>query len=159
MAEDSKCKVTPQITKLAFQIVYKLSSLQDKINKHAGEDRAEHIKEISTMMRYLLSHFNSNPSIPMELKTEEDIDYLILAAENEIGIGYYGTLPDNRSFNFIVLNSNLNNTYRILILFSFSKWIDHGMELILKKAFKDRKWVAERPLQKDADIMLFIEEI
>lgn len=158
MAEDPKCKVTPQITKVAISIVSKLSALQNQLNKDGSKENLEHIKEIGSMMRYLLSHFSSNTSISMSLTSEQEIDYLILAAESEVGIGYYGSLPDGKSFNFRIVNDR-RSSYRILTLYSFGKWVKNGMEIILKKAFKERKWVAERALQKDADIMHFIEEI
>lgn len=157
MEEDIKCKITPRITKVIVGIISKLSTLQDILNEDGSEESIRHIQEIGSMMEYLLSHFSDNPGIYMELVNEQEIDYLILAVESNIGTGYHGILPDGRSFNFRILKNK--KPYRMLTLYSFSQWLDNGMEMILKKVFKDKKWVVERALQKDVDIMHFIEEM
>ena len=154
MAEDTLSKAKVQASRIALQVVSKLSMLQDVLNKHGLEDSSQHIKEIGTMQRYLLTHFNESKTISMELGSEAEIDYLVLCAESDADTIYQGTLPDRRIFKLRVSGGGS----RTLTLFSFSKWMDNGMKDIANRVFKDRKWAAERPLLRDSDIMHFIEE-
>ena len=158
MAKDTGSKTKAQTSKVAIGIVSQLSKLQDILNKHGIEDSSQQIKEIGSMMRYLLINFSESRCIYMNLKDGSDIDSLISLAEMDTNTVYQGDLLDGRSFKFRVSADETGKQSRILSLLSFRDWLDNGMENIAFKAFKGRKWVAERPLLRDSDVMHFIEE-
>ena len=158
MAKDTGSRTKAQTSRVAISIVSQLSKLQDILNKHGMEDGSQQIKEIGSMMRYLLINFSESKCISIKISSETDIDSLISLAEMDTNTVYQGDLLDGRSFKFRVSADETGKQSRILSLLSFRDWLDNGMEDIASKAFKGRKWVAERPLLRDSDVMHFIEE-
>ena len=158
MAKDTGNRTKAQTSRVAISIVSQLSKLQGILNKHGMEDGSQQIKEIGSMMRYLLINFSESKCISIKISSETDIDSLISLAEMDTNTVYQGDLLDGRSFKFRVSMDETGKQSRILSLLSFRDWLDNGMENIAFKAFKGRKWVAERPLLRDSDVMHFIEE-
>ena len=154
MVKDSKCETKTQASRIAVQVVTKLSKLQDMLNKDGSENSSQQIKEIGDIQRYLLTNFSDSKNVSMILNSEEEIDYLILCAESDADTIYQGTLPDHRIFKFTISSDGS----RALTLFNFSSWMDKGMESIANKVFRGKRWVAERPLLRDSNIMHFMEE-